>query len=124
MTEWRMVPVEPTEEMTNAYYDKACDSCYDFLGVDEAWREMLAAAAPPPPSPWRDIASAPRDGTYILVCGPWEDDVSWIDGSAPIVAVACWNDDCWWSGRGAYGFTVFATHWMPLPAPPQSSSNP
>jgi hypothetical protein len=50
---------------------------------------------------WRPIATAPRDGTDILVALPW--------GKVLIVR---WNQLRRWSND------VRPTHWMPLPAPP------
>jgi hypothetical protein len=54
---------------------------------------------------WRDIASAPRDGTAILVStfGRQIDIATW-DG-------AVWKDY-------AHGEPCAAIHWMPLPTPP------
>jgi hypothetical protein len=71
---------------------------------------------------WQDIASAPRDGTEVLISGPTHP-----------VSTAFWSDSIWASvnnptpnqGGGwiqeehrsdTYVFTP--THWMPLPASP------
>ncbi len=60
----------------------------------DAAAAIRALAPSPPQSGWRDIASAPRHGNYVRV---WTEEG----------ALLCPND-----GK--------ATHWMPLPAPPQS----
>jgi hypothetical protein len=68
-------------------------------------------------SEWRDIETAPKDGTVILMadgltmfCGIWLKSArGWVDG--------CRDDD---------GELVAwnATHWMPLPAPPKQDNAP
>jgi hypothetical protein len=59
---------------------------------------------------WRDIESAPKDGTHV---------VAWL-GDVHRVAVICWtlmgNRERWYE-PGMGGCTP--THWMPLPAPPE-----
>jgi hypothetical protein len=60
------------------------------------------------PSPvWREIESAPKDGTYLLLCEAY-DDGSWN------MVVGRW-DGGWWSKEP---FPHEPTHWMPLPPPP------
>ncbi len=69
---------------------------------------------------WRDIASAPKDGTDILAI---------VDGVHPgtgrpfIPEVVYWDSNQWWNcmwspeeDRCLYE----PTHWMPLPAAPQT----
>lgn len=66
---------------------------------------------------WRDIASAPKDGTPILM---------WVSGERRRVVFG------WWSGRHdpeypwhTYGEAYrvdIPTHWMPLPTPPSPAS--
>lgn len=78
-------------------------------------------------SGWRDIASAPRDGTEVLVYGLFAGEIHGPD-DRPEFGIASYSN-----GRGDYsalGFTwdavggdayaVWAkpTHWQPLPAPP------
>lgn len=81
-----------------------------------------------PPSPWRDMESAPKDGTRILAdCGA-------VYRKPYAVRVLLWYDALQWEGE--YGpdsgwildlpdETIDAefverdpTHWMPLPEPP------
>lgn len=72
---------------------------------------------------WQPIATAPRDGTDILL----------VDSRAGAggMVVASWSEEiheeasrsghCWWGqeASGAFGYHTDAfTHWMPLPAPP------
>lgn len=100
------------------------------------FREALAARGFTHPSPpegagWRDIATAPKDGTLILVHfgskgvravswdSPFHDEVTEENG------IWCVDDD----KHGPYGLRGYIdegpsapTHWMPLPAPPASEA--
>lgn len=58
---------------------------------------------------WLDIATAPRDGTWILV---------FLKTDHPQETV-CWAHDAWANGYNDQ--PVIATHWQPLPAPPVQS---
>lgn len=68
-------------------------------------------------SEWKPIATAPEDGTSILVCvtyslgdGEWE-TVQWVDWiKEPYV---------WPHFRERIDIPLPPTHWMPLPEPPQ-----
>ena len=76
---------------------------------------------------WQPIATAPRDGTPVLIYMP--------EASRKRVMEAYWatpwegapEEQCWWStphGPAGRGYTILqkaVTHWMPLPAPPQSA---
>lgn len=81
-------------------------------------------------SDWRDIESAPRDGTRILVCDAGDDPDSYI---------TAWSDDVytfqggkggprgWFSGSYADHWGDRPTldnpkFWQPLPAPPESAA--
>ena len=66
-------------------------------------------------SGWMPIAEAPRDGTPV--------DVWCVDASDPSggfrMPDAVWDDGKeWWRGEG--GTWTAVSHFMPLPAPPQS----
>jgi len=77
-------------------------------------------------SEWQPIETAPKDGTWILVCGGRTED----EEVTRTHAVAQWTDDlngrktkwhwqfAWYDG-GYYGFYENPTHWMPLPEPPK-----
>ena len=70
---------------------------------------------------WRQIDTAPKDGTPILVFGGSQgrdDDKA----EAEYMGVVRWYFDSWYVANydsGYYGQWHGATHWMPLPSPPQ-----
>lgn len=66
-----------------------------FYAVDEE-------VAPPAPR-WQPIATAPRDGTRIIV--------AWANGA--VESAQFWTRDGKWNGHSRTN----PTHWMPLPAP-------
>lgn len=78
---------------------------------------LLASAAA---GGWQLIATAPKDGTDVLV----------VYGIRPDVGIAHYSEsahleradiDGWLHSEGAIGAWVFKpTHWQPLPAPPAS----
>lgn len=57
---------------------------------------------------WRDIETAPQDGTLVLIYAPGR------DGLPALICPCAWHEDA--------GFCVdelrSPTHWMPLPEPP------
>lgn len=61
---------------------------------------------------WKDISTAPKDGTPILVCvsGCWPDTVAWNA-----------KQEAWEEGDGSFSTLDDwpLTHWMPLPEPPE-----
>lgn len=60
---------------------------------------------------WRDISTAPKDGTYILA----------IMEGFELSTIVCWHNDMW-RERTDVVYDNYAeyspTHWMPLPTPP------
>jgi hypothetical protein len=77
---------------------------------------------------WRDIKSAPKDGTTIIIWSRWQ--------SEPVTA-ACGSRGKWiarWDGSTVISsqgdtWTDYAkpdppTHWRPLPAPPALAQDP
>jgi|SRR5687767_12442608 len=65
-------------------------------------------------SAWRPISTAPKDGTQVLIRGTAHSMLV----EDPITAVARWSQGWWGNFRGAPVYTK-ATHWQPLPLPPQ-----
>ena len=70
---------------------------------------------------WQDIATAPIDGTDILVCvtynlsaDEWETKI-WVDWQVPT--------ERWPVYWGKIDVPFPPTHWMPLPSPPAIRSN-
>lgn len=124
MTEWVLVPREPTPEMVAAYlqandaYWKRVD---DFgpppVGIwrdgtpsgatAESYRAMIAAAPQAEPvAQWRPIESAPADVPLLLYC-PQRHKTN----PERVEATVYKNT------RGG-SCHAWATHWMPLPAAP------
>ena len=64
-------------------------------------------------SEWRDIATAPKDGTYVWLWWPY-----WFTMGTR----GMWNHGRWHSEDVISDLVVQEsgpTHWMPLPAPPR-----
>ena len=126
---WRLVPVEPDEmqviKMRDAFKatrvsgvgGQTIDATFaaDYAREIAAYRAALAAVPEPPVSDgWRDIASAPKDGTMIIAYRPTADNKC-------ILKV---GPDYWgmFGSRGSWGRSNAAhqpTHWQPLPATPK-----
>lgn len=68
------------------------------------------------PAGWRPIATAPKDGTKILVTE--------IGFGRDATNCAFWRDDAgeWWSVPSGRVYRNL-THWMPLPNPPKEGSS-
>lgn len=66
---------------------------------------------PPAANPWREIASAPKDGTDILLVGKGGE-----------YHVAFWNGSSWDDGDFNNNLGTHMTHWMPLPCSPHKPS--
>jgi hypothetical protein len=73
--------------------------------LDDA--DALIAALRPTDTGWRDIATAPKDGTPVL--GYWWHS----DGGS--FGVVVWDGDDWRENSDIVGAP---THWMPLPPAP------
>lgn len=73
----------------------------------------------PPEQGWREIESAPRDGTWIL--GGWFN----ARGQWCVQRVQWFDLKEWWVAEGyGSGVSFCATHWTPLPAPPAMKAAP
>lgn len=70
---------------------------------------------------WQDIATAPRDGTWVLLAGG-SINYGWCRDDRPPAVTSQYMDGCWqfaWYDSGYYGEYETPTHWMPLPSPPR-----
>lgn len=91
--------------------DDTCDCDFRNVnaGVNLAVRLLSAGADPVPVCQWREIATAPKDGTPVLL---------YKRGHGAVQG--------WWSSGDAFLMPHWSTmsnlfdptHWMPLPAPP------
>lgn len=73
---------------------------------------------------WRDIETAPKDGTWVQLYGG-AIEYRWDGDSEPPVVVGQYttemNQGCWqfaWYDGGYYGEYRDPTHWMPIPELP------
>jgi hypothetical protein len=74
-------------------------------------------------SEWKDISTAPKDGTWVLISGGsiW---YGWSGDTIPTCVVGQFlpTSNSWqfaWYDGGFYGEYETPTHWMPLPPPPK-----
>src|SRR3954471_6321829 len=65
---------------------------------------------------WQPIASAPKDGTSVLVSGP-----SFPAKHGPYISTGMYRDGMWFEREEMYPreWLNARTHWQPLPAPPE-----
>lgn len=96
-----------------------------------AWNQRAEAQQTAVPQ-WAPIATAPRDGTWVLLTGGKCDDDEGDEPRRPVVAQ--WTTDlngntvdghwrlAWYDCDyyGYYGEYSNPTHWMPLPPPPET----
>jgi hypothetical protein len=80
------------------------DALFDFAPA--MIREALVALAER--EAWQPIASAPRDGTLILLHGHDQINPGYYDATPRIGGYGPWH----------WGITFQPTHWMRLPEPP------
>jgi hypothetical protein len=116
----------PTRSLTATALNCASDSC-DSFGVGPQDGEKLTETIlrhfrhlGGEAEAWRPIETCPRDGTKVLFYTPEDKEIGWLafvaesfydkHGELNSVHVPQWQD-----GLGP-------THWMPLPATPQSIS--
>lgn len=64
---------------------------------------------------WRDMADAPRDGTFVLVWSPIPDG----DPEDCIHIAYCDGNGKSWDDPDRGWVKPDPTHWQPLPAPPE-----
>ena len=76
---------------------------------------------------WLPIATAPQDGTRVLIYMPESSSRKVLEAYWAMPWEAAPEDQCWWStphGPTGRGYTILpkaVTHWMPLPAPPRNA---
>ncbi len=94
------------------FYGEQKERQWGYFIAELAGQAAIDADATPDPVPlaaeprtgWQPIETAPKDGMPLLL---WNGDRA---------EVAKWEGDGWWY---IDEYTFDATHWMPLPAPPQ-----
>ena len=103
------------------------------VDIDEMWTDFIgdaeAAIAAMPPAigeQWRPIAEAPRDGTPFMVWTPgheWPEVIRWYfydDDTAKEVGEPGYWHFAEQSMADRFDWEHEATHYRPLPAPPES----
>lgn len=101
--------------------ERYAEDCPDDFGA--AFERLMSHCVPELPQRWLPIDTAPKDGTWILVCRRGE--LYCENGFTPLVAMfgiyhpnakgdGCWRD----TNRHK---TYEPTHWMPLPSPPKDT---
>lgn len=91
-----------------AGYAKAAFDLQDF-------RMALRAPSAAPPQAWRDISTAPKDKTLVILALV-------VDGVVWRVHEGAFNGLAWYTKNG--GSLPQMTHWMPLPDPPVAAPPP
>jgi len=87
-------------------------------GVDaDAILSALAAAGHVIEQDWQPIATAPKDGTEVLVYARVLHPEKWGVHLEPMVCAASYHPDAGWCVCEIRD----ATHWRPLPAPPAAA---
>lgn len=84
--------------------------CDDSAAVQAFARHRTENTIATEPVAWQDIATAPKDGTALLLCG-------YLDGPHdPRIKVGGWNPEfrCW----KIFGASWEPKFWQPLPPPP------
>jgi len=115
MEQWKQVPENATEPMQKAMQIAVMLR----KSMNDVWRAGLAEVADPPPTKaegWQPIETAPKDGTVVLLAGCRK----------PVAAAWLEDEIDWWhvddNKRGPFALRgPGPTHWMPMPAPPQSA---
>jgi hypothetical protein len=118
---WKLVPERPTIAMK-----AAAGKLWGYDCAHDVWSLMLSASPPEPVSGWRDIATAPRDGTPILagsINHKCREVVCWQDGlprgqiEVEGAVEEGWVNDGQLKDRFHANPNYF-THWVPLLSPP------
>lgn len=73
-------------------------------------------------SDWKQISTAPKDGTRILLCGSFR-----IEGHADIRTIGYWereaNEMISWRAEAKPRMRFYPAYWMPLPSLPARNDN-
>lgn len=126
--------LEEAMQAYNAIYLDHSQDCTFEQCMAAAITAYQANAKPKETEGWRDISSAPKDGTHILLSGTYQWD-DYIDRQETGIVVGFWEKDPWflegiddeadrndtgWVLANANPYTdqMQPTHWMPLPTPP------
>lgn len=72
---------------------------------------------------WRDIASAPKDGRYIIAGCFNRDELLWVKHSRWVEDGDSVDYVCGWTNGNTEDDACFPTHWQPLPAPPTKGND-
>jgi hypothetical protein len=100
-------------EGLSEFVDGLADEWIEVQALVEDYERQITelALGAGPQAGWRDIATAPKDGTMIMVSEP----------SMPIQRhrIVVWWVHRWLTVPGR--ITVRPTHWMPLPNPPSAA---
>lgn len=127
---WKMVPIEPTDDMIWAGHSALSDGSLGQAEIDDgkiAYKAMLSAAPFPPVTggAWQPIDSAPKDGTRVLLhmtggkqCVARTEHHPF-GGPMWVVYGEMGKPDCWCLATEDEETTP--TYWQPLPAPPSSA---
>jgi hypothetical protein len=91
------------------------------LDIQAGWvADAIIAALRPTDTGWRDITTAPKDGTMILVA--YDDSAARtgrLEGPRERVYEAGWDEQqATFAARNGFLLHSAATHWMPLPPAP------
>ena len=91
----------------------------DATRLHAAIRTALSSAL----AQWRDIGSAPLDGTRILIFCEGRVTISrwyvhYLNGKPNPHRMPEWEQPDMYGGFGGYSGPIYPTHWQPLPPPP------
>lgn len=110
-----VLPREPTREMLIA-----ARSVHDLSDIIIAPYKAMIRTAPPPPSAWQPIESAPRDGTLLLCYGPGNKKALIQRARTVQFRMDFVRKESVGKHRFYNEFPEAPyTHWMPLPKPPE-----
>lgn len=120
--------LERCERAMKPFADRVYNDNYDItvtdtyrLGIEEytaiyfahkAARTALSSSPPEGLRGWRDIETAPKDGTEIL---------TFSDRMGLGTMVLYWADGYWREKANGLGLKYEPTHWMPLPVAPDAA---